>query len=116
MSLKIDDLGYEIGDGTSVVQMEDGQGRIRDSMIGGDGADMGIARRQRFAVCGLQAAGFDFRDRLTLVAFDQNEIAGGETGEDFLELGFGRAAQLMHDGVTRAGNDGNFMGAAWRWR
>ncbi|EGE56498.1 transcriptional regulator, LysR family protein [Rhizobium etli CNPAF512] len=78
-------------------------------MIGGDRRDVRIVRRERCTICGFQAAGFDFRDRLALVALDQHEIAGGETGEDLLERGLRRAAQLVHDGVTGAGDDRDLM-------
>jgi hypothetical protein len=55
------------------------------AMIGGDGDDMLILRRQRFAVGGFQATRLDLRDRLALVSLDQHQVAGRDAGDDFLE-------------------------------
>ncbi len=103
--------GDEIGDLGRVVEIEDRQIRVRDGMVGGDGADMRIGRCQRIAPGRFQAAGFDLRDRFALVAFDQYQVAGSEACEDFLEGRFGGAAQLMHDGITGAGDDRHLMRA-----
>ncbi|MCY1249550.1 hypothetical protein D9M72_630930 [compost metagenome] len=70
-------------------------------MIGGNGANVRIGWRQGLAVRRFEAAGFDLRDRLALVAFDQDQIARSEPGEDFLEARFLSAAQFMHDGKAR---------------
>ncbi len=84
------DLLDEIGDGRGVVKIEDRQMAVGDGVIGGDGCDMRICRGERLAIVCVKPAGFDLGDRLALVAFDQDEIAGRETRKDFLEAWLGR--------------------------
>ncbi|MNY50651.1 hypothetical protein D3C86_1861700 [compost metagenome] len=95
------DLLYKIGNRIGIIEIEDRKLRVCDRMIGGNGADVRIGWRQGLAVGRFQAARLDLRDRLALIAFDQDQIARGEPGEDLLETRFRRAAQFMHDGKAR---------------
>ena len=89
--------GDEVGHAADIVQMKYGQTvRLLAGPVGGDRHDLRRASSQRLPRCAAIPSDLDFRERLTLVSLDQNQVKTGGLAQEPVERHLRIAAKLVH--------------------